>query len=128
VVQFLGETSPIIPIRCGVDPYGFMGKIQGLAGDLKNTKDLTTGIVSVLLKHETLSLKAKETFIQAIEGSESYIASLRLKDCMHYLDGLSGDQLLRLKKASKTNSQISGAYGVSKAIEDVVRTNDATVK
>ena len=34
----LGRSRLVIPIRCGMDPYGFLGKYQGLTAQLASTR------------------------------------------------------------------------------------------
>jgi hypothetical protein len=50
----LGLNKLIIPIRLGSDPYGFMGKYQGLQGNKKTTDDLANELFKLLALLESL--------------------------------------------------------------------------
>jgi hypothetical protein len=46
----LGKGLLVIPIRMGCDPYGFMGKSQGLTGSFESVPRLASDLVAILLK------------------------------------------------------------------------------
>src|SRR3954447_26400865 len=46
---------PIIPVRMGLDPYGFMGRYQALNASGKNPPEIAEAIFEVLLNHQLSS-------------------------------------------------------------------------
>ena len=47
----LGRGVLVVPVRLGLDPYGFIGKVQGLSGSLEHPARLAGLLSSTLLGH-----------------------------------------------------------------------------
>lgn len=61
----LGRNIDIIPIRAGLDPYGFMGKFQGIQAKNKYPAQVTEEIIQTLIKKP----KHRNTLINSISKS-----------------------------------------------------------
>jgi hypothetical protein len=96
---------PIIPIRLGKDPYGFIGKIQGLKCDIENEYE---EIISVLLGNNK---RMVDHFITLVETSGSFDWSNKLSTFLSKIGELDSEQIHRLINAFKTNSEVSYSFG-----------------
>lgn len=47
----LGRGSLVVPVRLGLDPYGFIGKVQGLSGSLEQPSRIARLLFDILLSH-----------------------------------------------------------------------------
>ena len=117
----LGKGVLVIPVRLGLDPYGFIGKVQGASGMLERPSHLASGIVDLLLKNHTTAPKMREALVVALERSGSYAMSISITEKLEPLNHFTFDQLTRLEESYKNNSQVSQAFGVKKWIQKVVQ-------
>jgi len=46
----LGRGILVIPVRIGIDPYGFMARRQAMTGNLENIEQLAMDLINILLK------------------------------------------------------------------------------
>ena len=111
----------IIPIRLGIDPYGFMGKYQGLQGYNKEMDSIASGLFKLLLKNEKANEQISRSIINKFIDSSSYLESrsnLTLLESVTYLN----EQLLEeLKKSKNHNSQIKYSFGVPDRLDNFVK-------
>jgi hypothetical protein len=98
----LGRQVPIIPIRLGLDPYGFIGKIQGINGN----QNVKFEIVSSIIKNKYTKDKMIESYIVAMSRSNAFSKSEELAEIMQILPELDIEQESRLISAYNGNSQI----------------------
>lgn len=99
-----GRDVPIIAVRMGADPRGFIGKFQALSCD-KN--DLPRNIVQILIKYDS----AKNAYIDAIRNCSCYDHANKLAEIFRYIDDLSDKQIDNLISAHNNNSQVYDAHG-----------------
>ncbi|MDA1061966.1 MAG: toll/interleukin-1 receptor domain-containing protein, partial [Chloroflexi bacterium] len=64
----------VIPVRLGLDPYGFIGRYQGLPG-AESPVELARSIVDVLISHELTSPAMGQSVVRALETAPSYAAA-----------------------------------------------------
>ena len=96
---------PIVAVRLGVDPRGFIGKLQGLSGGWSAAP---AGIVKILMDKDPMMV---DYFVKAVQGCESYDQANKLAELLPDIHSLKEDQVSRLVEAFNTNSQVSGSYG-----------------
>ena len=120
----LGRGLPVVPVKFDLDPYGFFGAVQALPGGTVEPKVVARRIVDVLLSDKRTGDRLREALVQALEGAGSFnqakVLARLLAEEPHKV---TPDQLQRLRKAQKENSQVAEAYGVEaslSAIEAVV--------
>lgn len=113
---------PIIPIRVGIDPYGFLGKTQGLSGVFINCDVLAKKIFELLLKNEKCETRMLEAAITRFENSESF---QQAKEGMLVLQGIekfTNDMLNRIEQAVDKNTQLCGSYVVTSRLPHFLET------
>ena len=96
---------PIIPVRLGTDPYGFIGKIQALSCEWIT---LPFEIVRLLIGEDE---SMTDAFIDAVQNCESYSDANALGVLLGDIDSLTDSQGTRLVNAYNSNRQVSESYG-----------------
>lgn len=99
----IGRKIPIISLRLGIDPYGFIGKFQGLK--ISNQKDFIN-IVKILMKNK----KKIDILISKLDNSTSFIESNELFELIKYIVHIENSQIERLIKVYKENVEVNGSF------------------
>jgi hypothetical protein len=109
----IGRGVPLIAVRLGMDPYGLMGKKQGVGGCSWSDPNAIAVKVFQLL-HKRLSEKSRlfESALAAYARSESFADSAwKAKNLLSVFEKLGDEQVQRLVEAYQTNSQNASSYG-----------------
>lgn len=102
---------PILPVRLGIDPYGFLGRFQGLPGSSK-PEVVAEQIYSVLAKKpkvaHILAAASVDQFIncKSFEMSHQYLNALKRLPA----DILTQEQRDSIETAVQTNPKLKGAH------------------
>jgi hypothetical protein len=112
----LGRGVTVVPVRLGVDPYGFTGKIQAITGSLEKPDLLADNILQALLRNNRTHGEMRRSLVEAFEQSESFAIAKRLKDIVVAISDFTDEEKQRLKDACKENLQVEQSWGVAKAI------------
>jgi len=99
-----GRGVPIISIKLGKDPYGFIGKFQALSC---SWDDAAKEIVKIFIKHDQML----NEYIKAIENCSSYDNGNTLSAMLPYIHELSDQQAKRLVVAYNENGQVRPSFG-----------------
>ncbi len=117
----------VIPVRMGLDPYGFIGIIQGLNVSVSHTEILATEIVALLLNNKLTSETMKDALVVALEKAMNYKGAIAASKALEKIDYLSQKQVSRIELSSKNNDQVANATGVLGRIQNIVKKfNSAT--
>lgn len=100
----LGRGVPLIAVRIGRDPYGFIGRFQALTCDWD---DAPWALVKLLIKQSRML----DSYISAVSQCPSFENGNALSQVLPYLDTLTGEQADKLVSAYRANPQIRGSYG-----------------
>lgn len=118
-----GRRIPVIPIRAGLDPYGFVGKIQAIrheyplspiSGLFSSISPLTKKIINVLWDDERCHPSLDRAMVHALANSNSwdttrflfsYIERMKKEQC-------SDEMISLLTDASRSNINIFDARTV----------------
>lgn len=117
----LARRTLILPIRAGLDPYGFLGRVQGTPGRIDNPKGIALDIVDILLRHGQTSTTMVEALVTALERSPSYVATNGILDKLKTRTDLTAEQLSRLRNALGANSNVGNAYTAPIKIAQVLK-------
>lgn len=100
----VGRDVLVIPLRKGLDPYGFIGKYQGIQAQNKTIGDVAEAIFRALIK----SPKTKNKILMAMSGAVSNASSpeeaLDKVSILKSLDNISVELLDSLKQEVSDNS------------------------
>ncbi len=95
---------PIIAVKLGKDPYGFIGKFQALSCQW----DTASNEITKLLIKQPRMLDA---YISALEECSSFDEGNTLAEVLPYIDKLTDDQAKRCVSIFNENSEIRGSFG-----------------
>ena len=99
-----GRGVPIIAIKLGRDPYGFIGKFQALSC---NWDAADVEIVKILVKHDRML----NAYIKAVQNCRSFDQGNKLSEILPSIDKLSDEQASSLMSAFNENGQGRDSYG-----------------
>lgn len=102
----------VLPVRLPINPYGFIAKTQGLAGDLAKPTIMASAIVGILLKRPRTDAPMREALVVALEQSQSFSASKLVAAKVDSTTGFDPDQLTRIETSIASNSEVGNAFGV----------------
>lgn len=113
----IGRNVPIIPLRFGQDPYGFVGKYQGLQGAGKDFRQLSKEIMQILLANENSRQKMTQGLVHSLVKSHSFAESKEKIGFIEKAPYLSTDLIQLLENSIKENSQVRESRGVPESIK-----------
>ena len=99
-----GRGVPIISVKLGKDPYGFIGKFQALSCTWETA---STEISKIFIKKEPML----NAYIKAVQNCQGYDNGNQLSELLPFIDRLSGNQIEKLISAFNKNSQVRDSYG-----------------
>ena len=94
----------IIPLRLGVDPYGFMGKYQGLTCDWE---DAPEEIIRALMVDPAMV----DAYIDSLTQCPNYATANKLAGCLENIQDVTPNQVSNLMSAFNNNQQIYKSWG-----------------
>ncbi len=108
----IGRGVPLIAVRLGMDPYGLMGKNQGLGGcNWSDLKGLAANVFALLYKRLPDKSRLFECALAAYAASTCFADSAwKVKNLLSVFDTLSADQVKRLLDAYHANSQNATSF------------------
>ena len=125
----IGRQVPVIPIRLGTDPYGFVGKYQAVAGAGKIAKILTKEVYDLLWRNSSVTIRLTESLIARFEASESYDQANTLMQIIEKrITSASPEMIERIEKAPRNNSQVRDAFEVQAKLSQTIRRLRGTPK
>ncbi len=119
----LGRGIPVVPVRCGADPYGLFGKHQAVRADLVKLAETAPKIADIIGQQEHLKLRFTEATVDAVATAYSFQnAKDGMKRLSELRNNLSDAQIVRLLEAVRDNSQVREAHGVPSQIRTIAAT------
>lgn len=118
----LGRNVPIVAVRLGLDPYGFLGKIQATTGSLQKPEVIASNVFDACMRIEPLRARVIDALVSAIAEAPSYLAArIGMKKLSPQQATLDKAQVERLLRAARDNSQVKDAFGVAHQIGQIAR-------
>jgi hypothetical protein len=113
----LGRGVLVVPVRLGADPYGLMGKIQGVRGTLKRPNALAELLARTLLKNPQTHGEMQRAVVRSFASATSNQMALALSRLLvEAVPEVAEEDAGRLRQACSENPHVAGADGVAKAI------------
>lgn len=116
----IGRGVPIVAVRLGQDPYGFIGKFQAFSGIGKSSEEIADELVQAFLLNKRLQGRMASALVQSFETAKGYTAANRLMEHIKALTSLSEDLVQRLEKTPEQNSGVKRAYKVQNSLAGVI--------
>ncbi|MCS6245239.1 MAG: toll/interleukin-1 receptor domain-containing protein [Opitutus sp.] len=112
----LGRGLLVLPVRLGIDPYGFGGKYQGVSGTLEQPAVLASAIVDALLLNPQTHGEMRRSLVSSFEAATSFQMAKALRVSFGGISDFTDDEKERLRRACMENDQVKNAFGVAEAI------------
>ena len=114
----LARNVPIIPIRIGADPFGFIAKIQAISRPQNRTDGLGRELFELMLANESEKLRAlgNEALVCAVSRVDNFDEANELASILPAVRDLSTEQVASIESAFKTNSQLQWSFKFPRAI------------
>lgn len=108
----IGRGVPLIAVRLGMDPYGLMGKGQGLGGcSWDDPNSVALKIFHLLYKRLPDKSRLFECAVSAYAASESFADSAwKVEHLLSIFESLTSDQVGRVVDAYQTNGQNRSSF------------------
>jgi hypothetical protein len=123
----LGRGIPIMALRFGAAPQGFIGSIQALATTVSKGTTLADVLFGSMLKHPRTASLMKETLVHEVEVASSWERARYLKTKLLEVNRFDEPQLQRLEKALSNNEKVAEAWGMADVIKTIT-TRDRSAK
>src|SRR2546426_742584 len=99
-----------VALRCGQDPYGFIGRFQAMQGHGKEAATVARELFAVLRSHRQTRQRMAESLVTRLEHSDTFAgakASMDLLDDVQYWDAALTS---RVRTAVRSNGQVRDAW------------------
>jgi hypothetical protein len=100
----LGRGVPLIAVKLGADPYGFIGKFQALACGWEG---LPLELAKLLVKQTRMI----DAFVEAVPRCSNFDEGNMLSEVFASIETLTVEQAERLASAFNEKNQLQGSYG-----------------
>ena len=122
----IGRKLPIIAIKFGLDPYGFIGKYQAVQGARKTLKKLAKEVFDLFMLNTIVGSKITDTLVRQLSDSYSFDRSKKLIDyikesSLKEPSFLDSKHITVMEEAVKNNSQVRDAWGVPEEIKQLAK-------
>lgn len=117
----MGRGLPVSAIRFGQDPYGFIGRFQAFTAGKKKPAELAEALFDAYRKNKQTQKRMNEVLVNLFEESNSFANAKRRIGYLEELEVWDASFVPRIKAAVKSNSQVSGSWGVSERVKDLAK-------
>jgi len=107
----IGRGVPVFAIRLGKDPYGFIGKYQGIPAIGRNSYDVATEIVRLALDHKQLAEVMVDALLYQFSNALNFDHAGLLVDLLDETLKKPDKAIAeRLETAQRESSQVRGCF------------------
>lgn len=117
----MGRGVPVYSVRFGQDPYGFIGRFQAFNGRRKLPATLAENLFDAFRKDKQTQRQMSEVIVTLFEESASFAEAKARIGYMEEFESWEPTYSSRIKAAERSNSQISGSWGVSDRVTALAR-------
>jgi len=111
----------IIPVRMGMDPYGFLGRYQALTPGTRDAAWIADALFEILLEHDLTAERMAPAVVTMFENSGSFAGAKQNLEYVKRVKRWSPELLRRLEQAIESNGQIESAWGVPEQVRQLVK-------
>jgi hypothetical protein len=111
----------IVPVRMGLDPYGFIGRYQALEGGGQPAAEIAKRLVELLVAHELTGLGVAQALVARLETAANYDSAKATMALLRKVPKWTSDLLSRLEGVLNLNDQVRDAWGVPESIREIIK-------
>jgi len=112
----LGRGILVVPLRLGADPYGLVGKIQGVAGKLEQPRKLAAQIAETLLANRQTHGEMRRAVLSTFTDASSSEMAKALCQLLVRIKDITDEERATLWRTCNDNPHVTNAYGVRTSI------------
>lgn len=116
----IGLNRLVVPVRLGLDPYGFFGKYQGLAAQKKTAEELASEIFTIIVKHDLTRIRMASVLVDRLEASNTFAESKTLIDHLERAPSITSDMASKMRQAVINNAQVRDSFHVPYRVEQLL--------
>lgn len=99
----LGRGIAVLPILAGIDPYGLMGKFQGIKSKDRSLRDVAKSVVATLLKNPKTRNRLVQCLVEQLLASADATQAESKLEAMELAEDLANAELIKIRDNSATN-------------------------
>ncbi len=115
----IGRRLPIVSVRLGLDPYGFIGKYQAVQGAGKEARILARELFEIFILNPSIGPKITSELVKLLSESYSFDESKRLIALIERSPYLNSKHASSMQESIDKNSQVSSSWGVPEKIHEI---------
>jgi hypothetical protein len=100
----LGRSVTVIPVRAGIDPYGLMGKYQGIPSVGRSVSEVAQAVVSALLTHAKARVQYVPCLVEQLLAASDRASADAKMDILEKSDDIGNEQLARIQENAAANA------------------------
>lgn len=108
----LGRGVLVLPVRIGCDPYGFIGKVQGLSGSFDQLPRVADQLATILLNHPSTHRSMRKGLTSAFAAADSSANAISLSEVISTVTDFAADEKAVIHRACEENDHVVTAPGV----------------
>lgn len=108
----MGRGLPVLAVRFGQDPYGFIGRFQAFSGQGKTALAIARELFESYRKNKQSQHRMAGVLVNLFEDSGSFAEAKARIGYLEELEVWEPSFASRIEAASEANSQISGSWNV----------------
>ncbi len=117
----LGAGLSVLPIRRGLDPYGFIAEVQGIQGLNKTVNVVAEEVFLTLLKQKPTRTRLLEAIVDGFERSSSSTDAVTNVSLIERAGPFPSILVQRLESAATVNSSLAATKGLRERVQRVAR-------
>jgi hypothetical protein len=117
----LGAGHYVLPIRRGLDPYGFIAEVQGIRGANKTVNSVAEEVFLTLLKQRLTRARMLEAIVYGFERSSSSSDAVRNVALIEKAGAFPPTLAQRLESTASANSNFAATKGLRERVQRVAR-------
>jgi len=110
----------IIPVRLGLDPYGFIGRYQALTPAAAEPEFVALGIFRILCKHELTAEKMSAALVSQFADSGSFADARAHARLLDEVTRWNPNLLREIEQAVEKNRQVRDSFRVPEIVRGIV--------
>lgn len=117
----IGRKLPIVSVRLGLDPYGFIGKYQAVQGVGKDPRVLARELYDIFMQNPTIGPKITTALVKMLSVSFSFEESRRLIGLIEKSAYLTSKHVSSMQESLEKNGQVASSWGVPEKIYAIAK-------
>lgn len=118
----MGRSLPILSIRLGEDPYGFLAREQAIQGVGATEDKLARAIFNVFVKNKQTQKRMAQSLVSRFVGSNTFASAKENFALIENTEYWDAQLSTMVKKAAKENNQISDAWYLTDKVKAFLKT------